>query len=63
MSTSFLALVLLESPATPDMVALAKAIRARHPELPTEVEGGSEGARKDSPLIRCGSTSCRSGQT
>ncbi|QOZ70771.1 DUF4261 domain-containing protein [Bradyrhizobium arachidis] len=54
MSNSFLALVLLESPATPDMVALAKAVRARHPELPMEVEGGDEGARQDSPLIRCG---------
>lgn len=54
MSKSFLALVLLESPATPDMVALAEAIRARHPELPMEVEGGEEGARQGSPLIRCG---------
>ncbi|AJA61925.1 MULTISPECIES: DUF4261 domain-containing protein [Bradyrhizobium] len=55
MSKSFLALVLLETPATPDMVALAKAIRARHPELPMEVEGGGEGsARQGSPLIRCG---------
>lgn len=54
MSKLFLALVLLESPATPDMVALAEAIRARHPELPMEVEGGEEGARQGSPLIRCG---------
>ena len=54
MSKSFLALVLLESPATPDMVALANAMRARHPELPVQVEGGADGARQDSPLIRCG---------
>lgn len=54
MSKSFLALVLLDSPATPDMAALAEAIRARHPELPMEVEGGEEGARQGSPLIRCG---------
>ncbi|WFU75352.1 hypothetical protein [Bradyrhizobium sp. CB2312] len=54
MSISFLALVLLESPATPDMVAIAKAIRARHPELPMAVEGGDAGARQNSPLIRCG---------
>ena len=55
MSKSFLAMVLLETPATPDMIALAEAIRARHPELPMEVEGGGEsGARQDSPLIRCG---------
>lgn len=54
MSKSFLALVLLDSPAAPDMVALAEAIRARHPELPMEMEGGEEGARQGSPLIRCG---------
>lgn len=55
MSKSFLALILLETPATPDMVAVAEAIRAQHPELPIEVAGGGEGsARQDSPLIRCG---------
>jgi Domain of unknown function (DUF4261) len=55
MSKSFLALVLLEAFATPDMIALAEAIRARHPELPVEIEGGSdESARRGSPLIRCG---------
>ncbi|WP_063688314.1 DUF4261 domain-containing protein [Bradyrhizobium stylosanthis] len=55
MSKSFLALVLLEQPATPDMVALAGALRARHPELPMEVErGGEGGVRKGSPLLRCG---------
>jgi len=55
MSKSFLALVLLESPATPDMVALAGALRARHPELPMEVDGvGEGGMRKGSPLLRCG---------
>jgi hypothetical protein len=55
MSKSFLALVLLESPATPDMAALTQAIRERHPELPMEVDGGGEGdVRRGSPLIRCG---------
>jgi hypothetical protein len=54
MSKSFLALVLLESPVTPDMVALSQAIRVRHPELPVEVEEGEERARQGSPLIRCG---------
>lgn len=55
MSKSFLALVLLESPATPDMAALTHAIRERHPELPMEVDGGGEGdVRRGSPLIRCG---------
>lgn len=55
MSKSFLALVLLETPATPDMAAVAKAIRARHPELPMEVDGGGEGSgRQGSPLLRCG---------
>lgn len=51
----FLAMVLLETPATPDMVALSQAIRARHPELPVEVEGDDAGgAREGSPIIRCG---------
>ncbi|MBR0709227.1 MULTISPECIES: DUF4261 domain-containing protein [Bradyrhizobium] len=55
MSKSFLALVLLETPATPDMVALAEALRARHPELPMEADGGGEGStRQGSPLLRCG---------
>ncbi|HEV2154764.1 DUF4261 domain-containing protein [Bradyrhizobium sp.] len=55
MSKSFLALVLLESPATPNMVALAEAVRERHPGLPVDVDGGGEeSARRDSPLIRCG---------
>ncbi|MBR0780458.1 DUF4261 domain-containing protein [Bradyrhizobium iriomotense] len=55
MSKSFLALVLLETPAMPDMVALAEAVRARHPELPMEVDGGGEGGmRRGSPLLRCG---------
>jgi hypothetical protein len=55
MSKSFLAMVLLETPATPDMVALAKAIRERHPELPIEMDGGGEErVCQDSPIIRCG---------
>ncbi|MFT4115072.1 DUF4261 domain-containing protein [Bradyrhizobium sp.] len=52
MSSSFLAVVLLETPVIPDMSALAKAIRARHPELPIEADGGKEG--QTSPLLRCG---------
>ncbi len=37
------------------MIALAEAIRQRHPELPIDVDGGGQGnARQDSPLIRCG---------
>lgn len=59
MSNSFLALVLLENPATPDMLAVAKALRARHPELPVDMptESTREGSRQSagsSPLIRCG---------
>ncbi|EJN15808.1 hypothetical protein PMI42_00573 [Bradyrhizobium sp. YR681] len=55
MSKSFLALVLLESAATPDMVALTEAIRKRHPQLPVGLdETGEDGARRDSPLIHCG---------
>jgi len=51
----FLAMVLLETPATPDMVALSQAIRARHPELPAELDGeGAVNDRRESPTIRCG---------
>jgi Domain of unknown function (DUF4261) len=49
MSKSFLAFVLLESPAVPDMVALAAALRTRHPELATEIDsGGPADARQSS---------------
>jgi hypothetical protein len=55
MSNSLLALVLLEKPATPDMAEVARALRVRHPELASEVEGGdAQVAPSDSPLIRCG---------
>jgi hypothetical protein len=56
MSNSLLALVLLDTPATPDMSALAKALRARHPELATDVaeNGDAQQAEANSPLIRCG---------
>lgn len=55
MSQSFLAFVLLETPATPDMDLLVKTIRARHSELPVElVEDGEAGVRQSSPLVRCG---------
>ncbi|WP_456623825.1 MULTISPECIES: DUF4261 domain-containing protein [unclassified Bradyrhizobium] len=56
MSNSLLALVLLDNPATPDMSAVARVLRARHPELATEVaeNGGAQQAQANSPLIRCG---------
>jgi len=59
MSNSLLALVLLDSPTTPNMLQVVKALRARHPELAAEVAGGSETAdvrqtSASSPLIRCG---------
>jgi hypothetical protein len=59
MNDSFLALVLLDSPATPDMSAVAKALRAQHPELPVDAPiestpGGARGSAASSPLIRCG---------
>lgn len=59
MSDSFLALVLLEKPATPDMMLVVKALRARHPGLATEVVDGRGAAdirqpSANSPLIRCG---------
>jgi hypothetical protein len=41
MSRSFLAFVLLEHPATPDMVGLAAALRSRHPELATKMDHGA----------------------
>ncbi|WP_256809422.1 DUF4261 domain-containing protein [Bradyrhizobium sp. Bra64] len=56
MSNSLLALVLLDTPATPDMSAVAKTLRARHPELATEVaeNEGAQQVQANSPLIRCG---------
>ncbi|WFU83768.1 DUF4261 domain-containing protein [Bradyrhizobium sp. CIAT3101] len=59
MSDSFLALVLMEKPATPDMVLVVKALRARYPELAPEVVDGGDAANirqssANSPLIRCG---------
>src|SRR5262245_6937290 len=58
MSNSSLAFVLLENPVAPNMVALAKALRSRHPELPVEgvADAGPSGNGQhtaDSPLIRC----------
>ena len=50
MSSSFLAIVLLENPATPDMSVIAKALRTRHPGLPVEMSGDP----RSSPLIQCG---------
>lgn len=40
MGKSFLAFVLLESPASLDMAELAAALRTRHPELEAEMGGG-----------------------
>ncbi|MET4388074.1 hypothetical protein ABIB73_003836 [Bradyrhizobium sp. F1.4.3] len=57
MSRSFLAFVLLETPATPDMVAVAAALRSRHPQLATEMgNGDAPGVRQSSSasVIRCG---------
>ncbi|QPF93756.1 DUF4261 domain-containing protein [Bradyrhizobium commune] len=59
MSNSFLALVLLEKPASPDMVLVVKALHARHPELGAEIvdDRGAADIRQppaSSPLIRCG---------
>ncbi|MEZ2146473.1 DUF4261 domain-containing protein [Bradyrhizobium sp. DN5] len=56
MSSSLLALVLLDSPATPDMSAVGKILRVRHPDLATEPtdNGGVQQAQANSPLIRCG---------
>lgn len=56
MSNSLLALVLLDNPAVPDMAAVAKVLRARHPELTTEVadDGSGPQAQANSPLVRCG---------
>jgi hypothetical protein len=59
MSNSLLSLVLLEKPATPDMLLVVKALRTRHPELAAEVVDGRETADghrppSSSPLIRCG---------
>lgn len=49
MSRSFLTFVLLESPATPNMVALAAALRSRHPELAAKLDdGGAPGIRQNS---------------
>src|SRR5262245_3082389 len=63
MSNSSPAFVLLENPATPNLLAVAEALRARHPELPVEVVAPASptGARQDaasSPLIRFGDELC-----
>ena len=57
MSKSFLAFVLLERPVTPDMVALAKAVRTRHPELAPKMDGDASEVRQGSAggsVLRCG---------
>lgn len=57
MSKSFLAFVLLDSAASPDMIALAATLRTRHPELAAEMDGGAAGVSQGSAgasVIRCG---------
>lgn len=55
MSTSFLSFILLDSPVTPDMSAVAKILRARHPDLMTGPDDpGEQQVQASSPLIRCG---------
>ncbi|SFI47351.1 DUF4261 domain-containing protein [Bradyrhizobium sp. Gha] len=57
MSNSFLAFVLTERPAAPDMAALAAALRTRHPELATEMHASDAGIRQGSAgasVLRCG---------
>jgi len=58
MSRSPVAFILLDHPTPPDMSAVAKALRMRHPELATEVVAGNGPAGThdsgSSPLIRCG---------
>ncbi|WP_249141378.1 DUF4261 domain-containing protein [Bradyrhizobium liaoningense] len=55
MGNSFLAFVLLGRPVTPDMSAVAKILRARHPDLTTGPDGsGEQQVQAGSPLIRCG---------
>lgn len=55
MSNSFLAFVLLDSPVTPDMSAVADVLRARHPDLTTTPDDPREQhVQASSPLIRCG---------
>ena len=57
MSKSFLALVLLETPVTPDMAALAEAVRTRHPQLAMKMDNGASEVRQGSAggaVLRCG---------
>ncbi|MBH5400890.1 DUF4261 domain-containing protein [Bradyrhizobium sp. CNPSo 4010] len=55
MSNSFITFVLLDRPVTPDMSAVAKILRARHPDLMTEPnDPGERQVQASSPLLRCG---------
>jgi hypothetical protein len=52
-----IAFVLLDQPATLDIEGIARAVRARHPEMPVEVVAASAQnghGTAQSPLIRCG---------
>ena len=53
MNDTHRAYVLLDRPVTPDTLALATVLRARHPGLAAEVLDG-RGDPASSPLIRCG---------
>ncbi|MHB0768802.1 DUF4261 domain-containing protein [Bradyrhizobium sp. 5.13L] len=54
MSSALLALVLLDKPVTPDMSAVGRMLRSRHPDLATEPGEDVQPHQADSPLIRCG---------
>ncbi|AMA59374.1 DUF4261 domain-containing protein [Bradyrhizobium sp. CCGE-LA001] len=55
MSKLSLGFVLLDSPVTPDMSAVANILRARHPDLMTGPDDpGEQHVQASSPLIRCG---------
>jgi hypothetical protein len=53
MNKSFLGLVLLERPTTPDMVALAEALRTRHPELATEMQADAAAMGSAGGAVLC----------
>ncbi|MDE5443760.1 DUF4261 domain-containing protein [Bradyrhizobium sp. CSA207] len=56
MSNSLLSLILLDTPATPDMSAVVRVLHARHPELATNLadDAGAQQTQANSLLIRCG---------
>lgn len=54
MSSALLAFVLLDRPVTPDMSAVARMLRSRHPDLATQPGENAQPDRANSPLLRCG---------